>query len=116
VAQVIDLLVSFLVVSGLFALLFKYVPDAIIGWKDVWLGALVTGFLFTLGKYFIGAYLATTAVASSYGAAGSVVIVLIWAYYSALILFFGAELTQAYASLSGSRIVPSAHAESTADD
>jgi membrane protein len=81
-----------------------------IGWRDVWLGAVGTAFLFTLGKFVIGYYLATSTMASSFGAAGSVVIVLAWIYYSACILFFGAELTKVYARKFGAGIVPNSHA------
>jgi membrane protein len=105
VAHGLDLGVSLAVVTLLFALIFKYLPDAKVAWSDVWLGAAVTAVLFTIGKYAIGMYLGTASVGSAYGAAGSLVIVLLWAYYSSQILFFGAELTQAYARMFGSRIV-----------
>jgi membrane protein len=105
-ANALDVAVSLGVVTLLFALIFKYLPDAEIAWKDVWLGAAVTAVLFTIGKYAIGLYLGTAGVGSAYGAAGSIVIVLLWAYYSSQILFFGAELTQAYARMYGSQIKP----------
>ena len=98
------------VVSGLFAMIFKLLPNVRLGWRDVWLGAMGTAFLFTLGKFVIGYYLATSGIASSFGAAGSVVIVLAWIYYSACILFFGAELTKVYARKFGSGIVPNSRA------
>jgi membrane protein len=104
VAHGLDLLVSLLMVSGLFAIIFKYLPDVQIAWRDVWFGALITAVLFVIGKYAIGVYLGTAGIGSSYGAAGSLVIVLLWAYYSAQIFFFGAELTQAYARQRGSHI------------
>ncbi len=110
IAHAVDLVVTLGVVTLLFALIFKYLPDVKIAWRDVWLGAAVTAVLFTLGKYAIGVYLGTAGIGSAYGAAGSLVIVLIWAYYSAQILFFGAELTQVYARLHGSDIQPSADA------
>ena len=110
VAHVLDITVSLAVVTVLFAMIFKYLPDVKIGWRDVWLGAFVTAVLFTIGKYLIGLYLGNAAIASSYGAAGSVIIVLLWAYYSSQILFLGAEFTQEYARMYGSRIEPSANA------
>ncbi|HYR56796.1 MAG TPA: YihY/virulence factor BrkB family protein, partial [Myxococcaceae bacterium] len=77
--------------------IYKILPDTHVEWRDVWLGAAVTSLLFSLGKFAIALYLGKTSAASSYGAAGSVAIVLIWVYYSAQILFFGAEFTQVYA-------------------
>ena len=85
----------------MFALFYKYVPDAEIGWHDVWLGGLITAVLFTLGKTAIGVYLGQASVGSAYGAAGSMVVLLVWVYYSALIMFFGAEFTQAWATRHG---------------
>jgi membrane protein len=99
----------------LFAMMFKVLPDVQIGWRDVWFGAGVTAFLFVIGKYLIGLYLGRSGVSSSYGAAGSLVIILLWVYYSAMILFFGAELTQVYARRFGSKIVPSPEAVPTPD-
>src|SRR4029434_10548072 len=87
--------------SGNLSGLFKYVPDAEISWRDVWLGGLLTAVLFTLGKTAIGVYLGQASVGSGYGAAGSMVVLLVWVYYSALILFFGAEFTQAWATRHG---------------
>ena len=86
-------------------MIFKVVPDAEIDWHDVWLGAVVTALLFTLGKYLIGIYLSNAGVGSTYGAAGSLVVLLLWIYYSAQIFFFGAEFTQVYANRFGSKIV-----------
>jgi membrane protein len=102
--------ISFAVITCLFAMIFKWIPNVRIGWRDVWLGAIATSLLFTIGKWVIGYYLSTTSLASSFGAAGSVVIVLVWVYYSACILFFGAEVTKAYARRFGSGIVPNSHA------
>ena len=93
--------VSLLVLTFVFALFYKYVPDAAIGWRDVWLGGLLTAVLFTLGKTAIGVYLGQASVGSAYGAAGSMVVLLVWVYYSALIMFFGAEFTQAWATRHG---------------
>jgi membrane protein len=111
VLQAVNLLVSFGVTTLLFALLFKVLPDARITWKDVWLGAAATALLFTIGKYLIGLYLATSSTTSAYGAAGSLVFLLAWIYYSSLTLFFGAEFTQVYANRFGSRIRPTEYSE-----
>ena len=102
--------VSFALITLLFAMIYKVLPDVEIGWRDVWIGAAATALLFTTGKFLFGLYLAKSSVASTYGAAGSLVIVLLWIYYSAQILFLGAEFTQVYASHYGSNIRPSAHA------
>ena len=104
--QLVNLVISIGVITVLFALIFKYLPDAEIAWRDVWSGALVTAVLFSLGKFLIGLYLGNSAVSSSFGAAGSLVLLLIWIYYSAQILLFGAEFTQVYANQLGSKIVP----------
>jgi len=104
-----DFVISLTVVSALFAMIFK-LPNVQLRWRDVWLGAVATSLLFTLGKFVIGYYLATSSIASSYGAAGSVVIVLAWIYYSACILFFGAEITKGYAHKFGSGILPNSRA------
>ncbi len=106
VAQALNLVISLGVITLLFALIFKYLPDAEIAWSDVWVGAAVTALLFTVGKFLIGLYLGTSSTASAYGAAGALVLLLLWVYYSAQILFLGAEFTQVYARQFGSRIVP----------
>jgi len=98
---VIDLVTSAGVITVLFALMFKFLPDVEIAWRDVWFGAFVTAVLFVIGKFGIGLYLSMSDVGSAYGAAGSLIIILAWIYYSALILFFGAELTQAWATERG---------------
>ena len=108
--QAWDVFITFTVVSGLFAMIFKLLPNVLIGWRDVWIGGVGTAFLFTLGKFVIGYYLGTSSVASSFGAAGSVVVVLAWIYYSSCILFFGAEFTKGYARKFGSGIVPNSRA------
>ena len=95
--------VSFLVVMALFAMIIKLLPDARIEWRDVWLGAAVTAVLFTIGKGLIGIYLGRAGVTSVYGAAGSLVLVLLWVYYSAQLLFLGAEFTEVYSRRFGSR-------------
>jgi membrane protein len=102
----INFVISFFVITVLFAMIFKVLPEIKIAWKDVWLGAAVTSALFSLGKFLIGLYLGRSEVGNTFGAAGSLAILLIWIYYSAQILFFGAEFTQVYASRYGSKIVP----------
>jgi membrane protein len=109
--QGIDFLVSFGVVTLLFAMIFKILPDVKIAWREVWIGAVITALLFNLGKWLLGLYLGRSSVASAYGAAGSLVIVLLWVYYSAQILFFGAKFTQIYANKFGSQLEPVAGAE-----
>jgi membrane protein len=108
--QVINFVFSFAVVTGLFALIYKVVPDAKIEWRDVWLGAAVTAGLFTLGKFALGLYLGKAAVGSSYGAAGSIIALVVWVYYAAQILLIGAEFTQVQARRHGRRIKPSENA------
>ena len=93
----------------LFASLFKILPDADVAWGDVWIGAAVTSLLFTVGKFGIGLYLSKSTLASPYGAAGSLVVLLAFIYYSAQIFFIGAEFTQVYANHYGSKIKPSEH-------
>ena len=110
IAYLLDIVVSFGFVTILFAMIYKFLPDVRIQWKDVWIGAALTSFLFTLGKFLIGLYLGTSGVTSSFGAAGSLITVLLWVYYSALIFFFGAEFTQIYASRYGSGVVPAENA------
>jgi membrane protein len=104
--HIANIVVSFVVIAVLFALIFKYLPDAEISWRDVWFGAVVTAALFTLGKYLIGLYLAKAAPGSAFGAAGSVVAFVVWVYYSGLIVFFGAELTRVTARYAGRQIKP----------
>jgi membrane protein len=104
--QILNLIISIGVITVLFAFIFKFLPDAEIAWRDVWLGAFVTALLFSLGKFLIGLYLGNSTVGSSFGAAGSLVLLLLWIYYSAQILMFGAEFTQVYANQLGSKIVP----------
>jgi membrane protein len=106
VLGILNFAISFGVITGLFAMLFKWLPDVKLRWKDVLLGAAITSFLFTIGKSLIGMYLGKSSVTSAYGAAGSLVVLLIWIYYSAQILFFGAELTQVYTRRYGSLFDP----------
>ncbi|MDB5049390.1 MAG: ribonuclease [Fibrobacteres bacterium] len=111
VMQAINFGISFGVTTILFALIFKVLPDAYVRWRDVWVGAAVTALLFSLGRFLIGLYLGRASVSSAYGAAGSLVVVLLWVYYSAQILFLGAEFTQVYAKKFGKAIVPKPNAE-----
>lgn len=113
VLQLMNFALSFLVVTGLFALIFKLLPDAKVAWRDVWIGAALTSALFTIGKFALGVYLGKSNVASAYGATGSLVLVLLWVYYSAQILLYGAEFTQVYANRVGERIVPTPDAKVT---
>jgi len=101
-----ELLLSLTVVTLLFAAIFRILPDVVLGWGDVMVGAAVTAVLFTLGRSGIAMYLATTATASTYGAAGSLVILLLWVNYSSLILLFGAAITRAHLEARGKRIIP----------
>jgi len=102
----VNLLVSLAIITLIFALLFKILPDAKIQWRDVWAGAFITTLLFTLGKYLIGFYLGNSNINSAYGAAGSFVIVLFWVYFSTLIFLFGAEFTAVHAAHNGKGIIP----------
>jgi membrane protein len=103
---IINLLLSFVITVFLFAIIFKVLPDAIIRWRDVTVGATATAILFMAGKFAIGYYLGSSSVATTYGAAGSVIIILLWIYYSAIILYFGAAFTKEYAQHFGYRIFP----------
>ena len=105
-----NVFVGFAFVAILFALLFKILPDVRMSWRDVWLGAAVSAFLFTAGKYGIGFYLGRTGIASPFGAAGSLVVFVVWLYYSYLILFFGAEVAQVTARHNGRPAVPTERA------
>ena len=107
---ILNIVVSLGVITCLFALIYKYLPDAIIRWKDVWVGSFLTALLFVLGKFLISYYMGTTNPGSAYGAAGSIIIILVWIYYSSLILFFGAEFTQQYAAMFGQQIRPQENA------
>jgi membrane protein len=111
--EIVNFVISFAFVSLLFALIYKYLPDVKIRWKDVWVGAIITALLFTIGKYLIGLYLGQGSLGSTYGAAGSLIIFLAWVFYSAQILLFGAEFTQVYARKYGRKILPNSHAELT---
>lgn len=101
-----DSAISFGLITLLFAMIYKILPDAQIAWRDVWLGAVVTAALLVIGKYLIGLYLGRSTTASAFGAAGSFMVFLIWIFFSVQILFFGAELTQVYANRYGSGVLP----------
>lgn len=101
-----EFIVALVVITGLFATIFKVLPDVILSWRDVFFGAVVTALLFSLGRYGIAAYLAYTATASTYGAAGSVVLILLWVYYSSLILLYGAAFTRVQLQARGGSIRP----------
>jgi membrane protein len=109
-AQILNSIFSLAVITLLFAMMFKFLPDARIAWHDVWIGAFITAALFTVGKFALGLYLGKSGVASSYGAAGSLIVLLLWVYYSSQIVFFGAEFTQVYANRFGSHVAPSKNA------
>ena len=111
--QLLNFAISFGFISLLFALIYKYLPDVKIRWKDVAIGAIITALLFTLGKFLIGLYLGRGSLGSAYGAAGSLIVFLAWVFYSAQILLFGAEFTQVYARKYGRKIRPDSHAELT---
>jgi membrane protein len=111
VGLIVTTTLDVVVVTVLFALIYKFLPDAVIAWRDVWFGAAVTAVLFSLGKFLIGLYLGRAGVGSAYGAAGSLAVLLVWIYYASQIFLFGAELTKAYANHLGSRIKPKPYAE-----
>lgn len=113
VFYIINLVLTLIITTLIFAVIFKVLPDAKIKWRDVFAGAVATAILFMLGKFGISFYIGTSKVGSTYGAAGSLVILLLWVYYSAIILYFGAEFTKAYAMKYGSEIHPSPYAVTT---
>ncbi len=108
--RLVDIALGLIVITGLIAVMFKYLPDVRIAWRDVWFGAAVTAVLFSLGRYAIGLYLGHAGIASAYGAAGSLVVLLLWIYYSSLIIFLGAEITQVWARRMGKDIRPARYA------
>ena len=108
--RLIDIGLSLFITSLLFALIYRFLPDAIIRWRDVGVGAFITALLFMLGKYLIAAYLAYSNPGSAFGAAGSAILLLLWVNYSSLIIFFGAEFTQEFADAFGQKVQPKAHA------
>ncbi|WP_427157106.1 YihY/virulence factor BrkB family protein [Aliinostoc sp. HNIBRCY26] len=108
--QLLNFVISFIVTTLLFGLIFKVLPDVKITWADVLIGAMITSLLFSIGRFLLGHYLGNSSFGSAYGAAGSVVVILAWVYYTAQILFFGAEFTQVYARKYGRRILPTHNA------
>lgn len=108
--QIVNILVIFAVITTLFGVIFKVLPDAKISWKDVRYGAFFTACLFMLGRFLIGIYIDVTSTGSAYGAAGSLIVILVWVYYTAAILYFGAEFTKIYAEYMGAKIEPSDYA------
>lgn len=111
--NVLDIMVSIGVVTVLFAAIFKFLPDAKIKWRDVWHGAILTSVMFVIAKYLLGLYFGNSDPGSTYGAAGSVILIMLWVTYASMILLFGAEFTQVYATAHGRKIVPTEGAEST---
>lgn len=109
--EITEAVLSFLITGFLFSLIFKILPDAKIKWKDVLLGGFVTAVFFTIGKMGIGFYLGKSNLTSLYGAAGSIIIFMVWVYYSSIILYLGAEFTKVHAKLYGSNIIPNEYAE-----
>src|SRR5262245_21256640 len=116
VIHLLNFLLSFVMITLLFAMIFKFLPDVNVRWRDVWIGAGGTALLFTGGKYLLGLYLGRESVASAYGAAGSFVVILLWVYFSSLILLLGAEFAQIYAKASGARIVPTENAVTVSEE
>lgn len=110
VFQIINIAISFIVITILFGVIFKVLPDAKIAWKDVSAGAFFTACLFLLGRFLIGLYIDFSGAGSAYGAAGSLIVILVWVYYTAAILYFGAEFTRVYAEYMGARIEPADYA------
>ncbi|MCB2378380.1 YihY/virulence factor BrkB family protein [Hymenobacter sp. BT635] len=110
VIHLVDFVLSLFITSLLFALIYRYLPDAIIRWRDVGIGAVITSLLFLLGKYLIAFYIAKSNPGSAFGAAGSAIVLLLWVNYSSLIIFFGAEFTQEFADAFGQKVQPKAHA------
>ncbi len=112
---VINFVVSFGIITVLFAMIYKILPDVEIGWKSVWIGAAITALLFEIGRFALGIYFGNSDPASAFGAAGSVILILLWVSYSCLILFFGAQFTKVYAQWYGHGIKPSSHAMKRAE-
>jgi membrane protein len=106
VLLVFNVVLSFIILTVLFALMFKFLPDAKIKWKHVWIGSVVTAFLFDIGKFGLGLYFGKLNPGDGYGAAGSIILIMLWVSYSSMIVFFGAEFTRAYADFISGRVVP----------
>ncbi len=114
--KVADIVLSLTVITVLFAAMYKFLPDAQIRWRDVWPGAFLTAILFTVAKFALGLYFGTSDPGSTYGAAGTIILIMLWVSYAGLILLFGAEFTQVYAKRYGKEIIPTEGAVSTAGD
>jgi membrane protein len=112
IGHLLEVSASVIVITALFGMIFKMLPDAEIRWRDVWVGALVTSILFSIGKFVIGMYIGKAGIGTGYGAAGSIVILITWVYYSAQLLYFGAEFTQVHAKHRGTPLIPKAGAVS----
>ena len=110
VIKIFNVGLSFIIISALFAVIFKFLPDVEISWKDVRIGAFFTVTLFIVGKFLIGLYIEKVGPGSAYGAAGSIVVILVWVYYTSAILYFGAEFTQVYSESYGGKIKPASYA------
>jgi len=115
IAQLLNQVLSLGIIAVVLAVMFRFVPDVHLRWRDVWVGAALTSVLFTIGKFVIGFYLGHSTISSAYGAAGSFVAVLVWVYYSAAIMLFGVEFTKCDKRRRGNKIVPESHAERTSD-
>ena len=110
VFEAINIFISFAVITILFGVIFKVLPDAKVQWKDVKIGAFFTACLFMLGRFLIGVYIDVSGTGSAYGAAGSLIVILVWVYYTAAILYFGAQFTKTYAEYGGNKIEPADYA------
>ncbi|PIQ29456.1 MAG: ribonuclease BN [Bacteroidetes bacterium CG18_big_fil_WC_8_21_14_2_50_41_14] len=110
--QIVNIVLSFIIITVLFALMFKFLPDAKIKWNHVWIGSIVTAFLFNIGKFGLGLYFGTLNPGDGYGAAGSIILIMLWVSYSSMIVFFGAEFTRAYADFISGKVVPTEIAKS----
>jgi membrane protein len=108
--QAVTFVLSLVVTAAVFAILFRFLPDATVGWRETWIGAVATAVLFAIGRSAIGLYLGQSSVGSAYGAAGSFMVLLVWVYYASLIVFMGAELTKVLARALGARVQPEGHA------
>jgi membrane protein len=107
VLQVVSYILSLAIIAFLFSLMFKFFPDAKIKWRHVWIGSIVTALLFETGKFGLGVYFATANPATGYGAAGSVILIMLWVSYSTMIVLYGAEFTHVYAKLLSGKVPPS---------
>ena len=110
VVNIFNVGLTFIIISALFSVIFKFLPDVEIGWKDVRIGSFFTVTLFIVGKFLIGLYIKKVAPGSAYGAAGTIIVVLVWVYYTSVILYLGAEFTQVYSECYGGKIKPASYA------